>query len=41
MLFDDLTRLGSEFQRLGTAAEKARLPAGVLTLGTDNKCKPD
>ena len=38
MLFDDLTRSESEFQRVGTASEKARVPAWVLTLGTDNKC---
>jgi len=41
MLFDDLTCSGSEFQRLGTATEKARVPVWVLTLGTDNKWKPD
>ena len=39
MFFDDLTE--SEFQRVGTATEKARDPARVLTLGTDNKWKPD
>ena len=41
MLFDDLTCSGSEFQRIGTATEKARVPAWVLTMGTDNKWKPD
>jgi len=37
MLFDDLTCLGSEFQRVGTATEKAGVAAGVLALGTNNK----
>jgi len=37
MLFDDLKCSGNEFQRVGTATEKA----WVLTLGTDNKWKPD
>ena len=41
MLFDDVTCLGCEFQRIGTATEKAWVPAWVLTLGTDNKWKPD
>jgi len=41
MLFDDLTSSESEFQRVGTATEKARVPAWVLTLGTDSKWKPD
>jgi len=41
MLFDDLTRSESEFQRVGTATEKARDPVWVLTLRTDNKWKPD
>ena len=39
MLFDALTS-ESEFQRVGTATEKARVPVWVLTLGTD-KWKPD
>ena len=39
MIFDDLTCSESEFQRVGTATEK--LPAWVLTLGTDNKWKPN
>ena len=33
MLFDDLTRSGNEFQRVGTT--------WVLSLGTDSKWKPD
>ena len=41
MLFDDLTRSESELQRVGTAIEKARVPAWVLILGTDKKWKPD
>ena len=41
MLFDDLTCSGSEFRRIGTATEKAQVPAWVLTLGTENKWKPD
>jgi len=42
MLFDDLTCSGSEFQRVGTATEKkTRVPVWVLTLGKDNKWKPD
>jgi len=41
MLFDDITCSESEFQRVGIATEKARVPACVLTLGTDNKWKPD
>ena len=40
-LFADLICSGSEFQRLGTGTEKAWVPAGVLTLETDNKWKPD
>jgi len=31
----------SEFQREGTTTEKARVPAWVLTLGKENKWKPD
>jgi len=41
MLFGDLTCSESEFQREGTATVKAWVPAWVLTLGTDNKWKPD
>jgi len=41
MLFGDLTGSESEFQKVGTATEKARVPASVVTLGTDNKWKPD
>jgi len=41
MLFDDLICPGSEFQIVETATEKTRVPAWVLTLGTDNKWKPD
>ena len=41
MLFDDLTCSESEFQRVRTATEKPRVPAWILTLGTDNKWKPD
>ena len=41
MLSDDLTCSGNEFQRVGSATEKGQLPAWVLTLGTDNKGKPD
>ena len=41
MLFDDLTCSCSEFQRAWTSTEKARVPALILTLGTDNKGKPD
>jgi len=40
MLFGDLTRSESEFQRVGTTTEKAWLPAWVLTLETDQKWKP-
>ena len=40
VLVDDLTCSGREFQRLGTATEKARVPTRVLTLETD-KWKPD
>jgi len=36
MLFDDLACSESEFQRVGTATEKARVPAWVLTQGTEN-----
>ena len=32
---------GSDFQRVGTGTETARVPALVLTLETDNKWKPD
>ena len=39
MLFDDLTCSESEFQRVGTATGKARVPAWDLTLETDNKWK--
>jgi len=39
MLFDDLTCSESEFQRVQTATEKIRV--WVVTLGTDNKWKPD
>jgi len=31
----------SEFQRVGTATEKARVPVWALTLGIDNKRKPN
>jgi len=41
MLFDDVTCSESEFQRVGTATEKSRVPAWVLTMGTDNKWKRD
>jgi len=41
MLFDDLTCSESEFQRVGTATEKARVPGWVLTLGRDKKLKPE
>jgi len=41
MLFDDVTCSESEFQRVGTAVEKTWIPAWVLTLGADNKWKPD
>ena len=41
MLFDDSACSESEFQRVGTATEKARVPVWVFTLGTDNKWKPD
>ena len=41
MLSDDLTCWGSEFQRVGTATEKATVSVWVLTLGTDNKWKPE
>ena len=36
-----LTCSGAEFQRVATATEEAPVPAWVLTLGTDNKWKPD
>ena len=32
---------GSEFHRVGAATEKARVPAFVLTLGTESKSEPD
>ena len=35
MLFDDLTCSESEFQRVRTTTEKTRVPARVLTLGTN------
>ena len=41
MIFDNLTYSESEFQRVGTATEKSRVPAWVLTLGTVTKWKPD
>jgi len=41
LLFDDLTCSESEFQRVGTATEKEQVPAWVVTLGTDNKWKPN
>jgi len=41
MIFDDLTCPWREFQWVGTATEKARVSAWVLTLGTVNKWKPD
>ena len=41
ILVDDLTCSESEFQRVGTTTEKTRVPAWVLTLGTDKKWKPD
>jgi len=41
MLFDDLICSESEFQRVGTATEKAWVPGRILTLGTYNKWKPD
>jgi len=37
MLFDDITCSGSEFQRVGTTTEKARVPTWALTKGKDNK----
>jgi len=36
-----LTYSESEFQRVVTATENARVPACVLIMGTDNKSKPD
>jgi len=41
MLFDDLPSPGNEFQRVETSTEQARVPAYVLTQGTDNNRKPD
>jgi len=41
MLFDELTCSGNKFQRVGTATEKTRVPAWVLTPGTDNEWKQD
>jgi len=35
MLFDHLTCSESEFQKVGTATEKARVPAWDLTLGKE------
>ena len=32
---------GSEFHRVGAATEKARVPAFVITLGTESKSEPD
>jgi len=40
MLFDDLTCSEIKLQRVGTATEKARVPAWVLTMRTD-KWKSD
>ena len=37
MLLDGLKCSGGEFQRVGTATDKARVPASGLTLGTDNE----
>ena len=33
--------MGSEFHRVGAAAEKARVPAFVLTLGIESKLESD
>ena len=41
MLFDNLISPRSEFQKVGIATEKARVPASGFTLGTDSKWKPD
>ena len=41
MLSVYLTSSDSEFQRVGTATEKAPVPVWVLTLGPENKWKPD
>ena len=41
MLPGDLTLTGSEFHKVGAATEKARVPAFVLTLGTESKSEPD
>ena len=40
-LFEDLTFSGSEFPRVETATKKTWVPVWVLTLGTNNKWKPD
>jgi len=41
MLFDDLTYLGSEFQTVGTTNKTVPVSASVLTLGANDKGKPD
>ena len=33
--------MGSEFHRVGAATEKDRVPAFVLTMGTESKPEPD
>ena len=40
MFLADFTLSGSEFHRVGAATEKARVPAFVLTLGTESKPEP-
>ena len=37
MLYDNLPCSDNEFQIVRMVSEKARVPAWVLTLGTDNK----
>ena len=37
----DFTLSGSEFHSVRAANEKARIPAFVLTLGTERKSEPD
>ena len=41
LFLGDFTLSGSEFQRVGAATEKARVPAFVLTLSTESKSEPD
>ena len=39
MLFDDLTGLVSEFQRIGTATEKVQIPVSEVYPREETTCK--